>query len=153
MSSARASDEATDVVTCFVLRTDAGQDEILLAQRSQHVRTYRGAWAGISGYVENGVTPIDQAYAELEEEAGLARDDVELLRVGEPVAFHDDMIGQSWVVHPFLFRLLRPEHLQSDWETEQFRWYPPSEVATLPTVPRLAEALAHVYPLELNNGD
>ncbi|HEU5348781.1 MAG TPA: NUDIX pyrophosphatase [Ktedonobacterales bacterium] len=145
--------EATPVVTCFVLRTREGRDEVLLAQRSQQVRTYRGAWAGISGYVEPGVTPLEQAYTELQEEAGLARGDVELVRAGDPVAFRDETIAQSWVVHPFLFHLLRPDHLRSDWEAEQFCWYPPSEVAALPTVPQLADALAHVYPVEPDGGD
>lgn len=138
--------DATAVVTCFVMRTNMGRDEVLLAQRSQRVRTYRGAWGGVSGYVEPGVTAQEQAYTELSEEAGLARDDVELLRVGEPLAFRDDSLAQNWVVHPFLFRLLHPEHLRSDWEADQFQWYAPSDLATLPTVPRLAEALAHVYP-------
>lgn len=152
MPSADALDEATAVVTCFVMRSHEGHDEILLAQRSQRVRTYRGAWAGISGYVEPGVTPIEQAYTELREEAGLARDDVELLLTGEPVAFRDDALAQSWVVHPFLFRLLRPDHLRSDWEATQFRWYEPPEIEALATVPRLAEALTHVYPHGANRG-
>jgi 8-oxo-dGTP diphosphatase len=152
-STADTSGEATAVVTCFVMRSLDGRDEILLAQRSQQVRTYRGAWAGISGYVEPGVTPLEQAFTELQEEAGLARDDVELLRTGEPVAFRDDAIAQNWVVHPFLFRLLRPESVRSDWEATRFQWYEPSVVAALPTVPRLAEALAQVYPPEVDRGD
>lgn len=146
-------EEATHVVTCFVLRSHEGHDEVLLAQRSQQVRTYRGAWAGISGYVEPGVEPVEQAYTELQEEAGLAREDVELRRTGKPVAFRDEAIAQSWVVHPFLFRLIRPDNLRSDWEAERFQWYPPAEVASLPTVPRLAEALAHVYPMGPDGGE
>lgn len=138
--------EITSVVTCFVLRSNQGRDEVLLAQRSQRVRTYRGAWAAISGYIEPEVTPLDQAYTELQEEAGLGRDDVELLREGEPIAFRDESIAQNWVVHPFLFRLLRPEQVKRDWEADEFRWYAPSEVSQLPTVPKLAEALAHVFP-------
>ena len=149
-------DEQTPVVTCFVLRSRDGQDEVLLAQRSQRVRTYRGAWGAISGYLEPGVTPLEQAYTEMREEAGLERGDVELLRTGDLVAFRDEAIAQNWVVHPFLFRLLRPEAVRSDWEADRFAWYPPRALATLPTVPRLAEALAHVYPpgsTERDNGD
>jgi 8-oxo-dGTP pyrophosphatase MutT (NUDIX family) len=149
-------EEQTPVVTCFVLRSRDGLDELLLAQRSQRVRTYRGAWGGISGYLEPGVTPLEQAYTELREEAGLARDDVELLRVGEQIPFRDEALAQNWVVHPFLFRLLRPDAVRSDWEADRFEWYPPESVTTLPTVPRLAEALAHVYPAmpaESGNGD
>ena len=153
MSADDMSGEETGVVTCFVLRSEAGRDEVLLARRSQRVRTYRGAWGGISGYLEPGVTPLEQAYTELHEEAGLTRDDVELLRIGKLLAFRDDALGQSWVVHPFLFWLARPDSLRSDWEAEEFAWYPPSSVAALVTVPRLAEALSHVYPLEADDGD
>ncbi len=152
MPSANMPEEATEVVTCFVMRAHEGHDQILLAQRSQKVRTYRGAWAGISGYVEPGVTPVDQAYTELQEEAGLARDDVELLLIGAPIAFRDDVLAQSWVVHPFLFRLVHPEHLRSDWEATQFHWYDPPAIEALATVPRLAEALTHVYPPEPGHG-
>lgn len=142
------SGAATAVVTCFVMRSHEGNDEVLLAQRSQRVRTYKGAWAGISGYLEPGATPLEQAYTELSEEAGLARTDVELIREGTPLPFRDETIGQNWVVHPFLFRLLTPDNLRSDWEADRFQWYTPIAVATLPTVPRLAEALASVYTLE-----
>ena len=42
----------THVVTCFLLRRTRDGDEILLVRRSQRVRTYRGSWASVSGYVE-----------------------------------------------------------------------------------------------------
>jgi len=119
---------------------------VLLARRSERVRTYRGAWAGISGYVEPKVEPLDQAYQELEEEAGFLRADVTLLRQGEPVAFRDESIAQDWVVHPFLFLALRPDSAQRDWEAERFAWMTPDSLSGLGTVPRLAEALARVYP-------
>jgi len=138
----------THVVTCFLLRRDRGREELLLVRRSQRVRTYRGAWGGVSGYVEPGVAPLEQAYTEIREETGLARDDAQLLRVGEPLPFHDDELNQSWVVHPFLFALLAnaAERILTDWEAVETRWATPAEVATLPTVPKLADALALVYP-------
>jgi len=40
------------VVTCFLLRRAAAGDEVLLLRRSQKVGTYRGRWAGVSGYLE-----------------------------------------------------------------------------------------------------
>ena len=149
MSGAGRSNGAmspTHVVTCFVLRRDRGVDEVLLARRSERVRTYRGAWAAISGYVEVGVSPIEQAYQELAEETGFQRADVTLLREGEPLAFRDESIAQDWVVHPFLFLALRPDAAQHDWEAHEFAWTRPDAVRTLPTVPQLAEALARVYP-------
>lgn len=136
----------THVVTVFLLRRDRGHDETLLARRSERVRTYQGRWGAVSGYLEPGATSVEQAYRELKEETTLEADDVRLLREGEPVAFRDETISQDWVVHPFLFEAMRPEAAQHDWEAVEFRWTRPEEVAGLPTVPMLAEALAHVYP-------
>lgn len=146
MSEQPANDQPTHVVTNFVLRRDRGQDELLLVQRSARVRTYQGAWAGISGYVEPGVTPLDQAYTELSEEAGLSRQDLRLLRVGEPLTFRDESLGQSWVVHPFLFEIAQPDSVRTDWEAVSMQWVTPDQLTHLATVPMLAEALQRVYP-------
>ncbi|MGZ3581749.1 MAG: NUDIX domain-containing protein [Ktedonobacterales bacterium] len=138
--------EPTHVVTNFLLRRDAGRDEILLVRRSLRVRTYRGAWAGVSGYVEPGVTPLEQAYTELREETGLERGDVNLLREGEPITVDDAQHGLSWIVHPFLFALNDPARIRTDWEATEHRWVAPADIAGYETVPKLAEALAAVYP-------
>lgn len=137
---------ATHVVTCFILRRDRGHDELLLVRRSEHVRTYRGRWAGISGYVEPGVTSLDQAYVELAEETGLGAGDVTLLRTGTPLPVHDAAEGLSWVVHPFLFLVASPDRIHTDWEAREMRWMPPAGVAALETVPGLSDALDRVYP-------
>lgn len=138
---------ATHVVTCFILRNDRGRDEVLLVRRSDHVRTYRGRWAGVSGYVEPGVSPHDQAYVELREETQLSPEDVRLLAEGAPLPVIDKAQGLSWVVHPFLFQIGAPEHIQTDWEAQATQWMAPGEVANLATVPGLADALALVYPV------
>ena len=146
--SASGAGQPTHVVTCFLLRRDRGRDETLLARRSERVRTYRGAWGAISGYLEADVTPLEQAYQEIREETGLQREDVSLLRAGAELAFRDEAIAQSWVVHPFLLLALRPDAIQHDWEAQEFAWTPVERVRELPTVPQLAEALARVYPPE-----
>src|SRR5579885_2281333 len=122
MTTPSNDEQPTHVVTNFVLRRDRGRDELLLVQRSDKVRTYRGAWAGISGYVEPGVTPLQQAYTELSEEVGLSETDLKLLRTGAPLAFRDESIGQSWVVHPFLFEIAQPERVRTDWEAAGMQW-------------------------------
>jgi len=138
--------QPTHVVTCFLLRRDRGKDELLLVRRSQKVRTYRGAWAGVSGYLEPGVTPLQQAYTEIREEVALPFDAVQLLREGEPLAVSDAARSLSWVVHPFLFALPQPDRIQTDWEATEHQWVTPAELAQLQTVPMLADALARVYP-------
>lgn len=136
----------THVVSCFLLRRDQEGDRVLLARRSDRVRTYRGAWGAISGYVEPGVSPLEQAYQEIREETGLSQSDVSLLRAGEPLSFRDESIAQDWVVHPFLFLALRPDVAQHDWEAREFDWVAPESLSGLPTVPMLYEALTRVYP-------
>ncbi len=138
------------VVTCFLLRRGAqrgkeGIDEVLLLRRSGRVGTYRGRWAGVSGYVEAGVGALEQAYREMEEEVGLGRDDVRPLAEGEPLIVVDEAIDRRWTVHPFLFEVLRPDSVRLDWEHTESRWVRPEEVPGLKTVPGLAEALARVY--------
>ncbi|OGO48923.1 MAG: hypothetical protein A2W34_01525 [Chloroflexi bacterium RBG_16_64_32] len=166
------------VVTCFLLRGGkggpssasggSGQAQVLLLRRSERVGTYRGRWAGVSGYLEaDSVTgsalgrPLEQAYREIEEEVGLGRGDVRLLAQGEPLAVPDETIDTRWTVHPFLFEVVTEGgepgddagdlkvaptgSLRLDWEHTESRWVKPAELPALETVPGLAEALARVY--------
>jgi ADP-ribose pyrophosphatase YjhB (NUDIX family) len=110
------------------------------------VRTYQGAWAGVSGYLEAGVTPLEQAYTELREEMGLDSSSVTLVRAGEPLLVEDGDHALRWVVHPFLFTLPSGQEVQLDWEALEMRWVRPDELGAYHTVPMLAEALAQVYP-------
>ena len=136
------------VVTCFLLRRRADGDEILLLRRSQQVGTYRGRWAGVSGYIEKKQEPLAQAYAEIEEETGVARDDLTLLRAGEPLEVVDAEAGRRWIVHPFLFAVAQPDKIRTDWEHVETRWVRPQDVGDYETVPQLAQTLRRVYPAE-----
>jgi 8-oxo-dGTP diphosphatase len=140
------STEDTHVVANFLLRRDRGFDEILLVRRSQRVGSYQGALAGISGFVEPGVSPLEQAYTEIREETSLTEEDVKLLRAGQAVRVDDASLGRHWVVHPFLFEVLAPDDIQTDWEAAAIQWIAPASITQLATVPKLAEALDTVYP-------
>lgn len=135
----------THVVTNFLIRNDRGHDEVLLVRRSQRVRTYKGAWGGISGYLEANVTPREQALTEIREETGLRMTDADLRVEGEPLPVEDRAQGLSWIVHPFLVVVPNIDQIVTDWEADEMRWVRPEDVASLPTVPKLAEALAEVY--------
>jgi len=134
------------VVTCFLLRRSGGGEEVLLLRRSQRVSTYRGRWAGVSGYIEK-TDPLTQAYTEIEEETGLAREDVQLLRTGEPLEVVDTEAARRWIVHPFLFEVEEPAKIRADWEHTETRWIRPKDIFRYETVPQLAETLMRVYPL------
>ena len=137
----------TDVVTCFLLhRLPGAPEELLILRRSQRVGTYRGRWAGVSGFVE--APPEEQAYIELREEAQLERADVTLLRRGEPLTFTDAELDREWTVHPYLFLVADYTKIQTDWENTEARWIAPQELEQYETVPMLEEAFRRVYPPE-----
>ncbi len=128
-----------DVVTVFLTH----HSKVLLLKRSSKVSTYKGHWAGVSGYLENE-DPLNQAYTEMAEEVGLGRKDVTLLRVGKPLEIVDESRDRAWRVHPFLFAVYDPEKIRLDWEHIEFRWVRPEELAGLRTVPALKETLERV---------
>ena len=122
--------EEVRVVTAFLERDDG---RILLLKRSPRVGSFQGAWAGVSGFLEDP-TPLDQAYREVREEVGLARDALELRSTGAPVLARDGF--RIFVVHPFRFRVYDPE-IRLDWEHVRAEWVDPSEIRRRPTVPKL----------------
>jgi 8-oxo-dGTP diphosphatase len=130
----------THVVSCFLLRTDMDQPRILIVRRSQRVGSYNARWAGISGFLETGVTPDEQAYTEIREETGLQGEQVRMLKRGAVVEHEDASIGRHWYIHPFLFEVRTPDAIALDWEATEMRWIMPSEIQDYETVPKLEEA-------------
>jgi ADP-ribose pyrophosphatase YjhB (NUDIX family) len=131
---------STPVVTNFLLRMDGSSPRLLLVRRSGLVGSYNARWAGISGFIEHGIAPEDQAYTEICEETGLQRSQVRLLKRGQVVEYIDTDLHRCWLVHPFLAEVLTPAAVHLDWEAEQMRWIAPAELSEYETVPRLQEA-------------
>ncbi len=131
--------EEKRVVTCF-LESDG---EILILRRSEQVGTYRGRWAGVSGYIET--TPDEQALVEIGEETGLYGEDLKLIKMGEPLSIEDVKLRVKWVVHPYFFHVNDRSKIKIDWEHKEMRWISPKDVDNYQTVPMLKETLAQVY--------
>lgn len=128
-----------DVVTVFL--TWGGK--VLVFKRSDKVGTYKGHWAGVSGYLESA-DPLQQAYVEMAEEVGLGKEDVSMVKMGKPLEVFDPARECAWRVHPFLFVVHRPDKIRLDWENVEMRWILPEEIDQLQTVPALKEALDRV---------
>ena len=130
----------THVVSCFLLRKDMDPPRLLIVQRSSRVGSYNARWAGISGFLEEGVTPEEQAFTEIREETTLQGEQVRMLKRGKVITYEDASIGRHWHIHPFLFEVFAPDAIVLDWEAEKMRWIVPSDIQTFQTVPKLEEA-------------
>jgi 8-oxo-dGTP pyrophosphatase MutT (NUDIX family) len=128
---------STHVVTCFL----TFNDNILILKRSDKVRTHKGKWAGVSGYIEPGETDDQTAIKEINEETGLSSSDVVLIRKGVPIHVQDG--PRVWVVHPFLFRC-NTSDVTIDWEHTEYRWISPNKLKDYDFVVFLDHALKAV---------
>jgi len=115
-----------NVVTC-ILRY---KGKILILKRSKKVSTNQGMWAGVSGYVEEGESPLQTASKEISEET--AKTDIELFKTGEVMRVRSG--SRLWCIHPFLFESGGPE-VTIDWEHTDFRWIDPDDIDDATTVP------------------
>jgi 8-oxo-dGTP diphosphatase len=113
-------------------------NRILILRRSQKVGTYQGKWAAVSGYVEK--TPDEQSLIEIREETGLEDADISLINKGNPLEVADEKLQVRWIVHPYLFKVVKPEKIRIDWEHQEYKWISPSEINNYETVPQLKEA-------------
>ena len=132
-----------DVVTA-VLKNG---DKILILKRGDRVRTYKGKWACVYGYLEKNEEALERAYEEIKEETGLKREDVKLIKAGKPIEFYDEKENMNWRVHPFLFEAKR-SNIKIDWEHTEYKWIHPEEIVKYETVPKLKEVIFNL--LEIN---
>ena len=128
------------VVTCLLVDNE---ENLLILKRSDKVRTYRGLWGGVAGYVEKDEEPGDAAFKEIKEEVGLEKDDVSLLKKGEPIIFTDFYEGEqyNWEVFLFLFKTEKKDKLKIDWEHSEYRWITPPDIDKYDTVPHLRKVV------------
>lgn len=130
------------VVACFLKHGD----KIPIFRRSNKVGTYSGKWAGVSGYLEKGVTAYEQAICEIEEETGLNSEDVDLLKEGIPLEVIDDKLDRKWVIHAFLFQIKEPGKIRLDWEHTDMKWIYPPDLSDYDTVPKLLQTWDTIAP-------
>ena len=132
-----------NVVTCLLINNDG---ELLILKRSKKVRTYKGFWSGIAGYVEKNEEPFETALKEIREEVGLGKEDVDFIKQGEPIEFSDFYEGNryDWKIFPFLFKTEKKGKIQIDWENIEYRWILPSEIEKYDTVPHFKNVVSNL---------
>ena len=127
------------VVACFLRY--AGK--ICLLKRSQAVGSAAGRWHCVSGFLEPGVAPLEQALAEIGEETGLVGESLRLVGAPAPIRIERPAQGWVWVIHPFLFDATTSD-LRLDWEHDGYRWVHPAELESDDCVPWLAQVWSAV---------
>ena len=117
------------------------EGKLLILKRSEKVRTYKGQWGVVAGYVEETEKPYQTAIKEIKEEAGLEKDDLNLVKQYGPIKFTDIQEGKSydWEIYVFVFIIKKNSKINIDWEHIEKRWVLPSEIGEYDTVPFLKE--------------
>jgi 8-oxo-dGTP pyrophosphatase MutT (NUDIX family) len=129
------------VVTCVLVNNEG---KLLVLKRSDKVKTYKGLWGGVAGYIEENETPYDTAIKEIKEEAGLDEKDVNLIKKLDPIHFTDNYNGEryDWKIFPFLFKTEKKKKIDIDWEHLEYRWIPPPDIVKYDTVPHFREIVS-----------
>lgn len=131
-----------DVVTAFLVNDDG---RVLLLRRSESVRTYKGQWGAVSGYLET-YDPLLQAEREIREETGVGQD-VHVRKRGSPIVVDDPDNAHFWRVHPFHFYFGGDESdVALSREHDEFEWVEPDRIRDRKTVPKLYETWEQVRP-------
>jgi 8-oxo-dGTP pyrophosphatase MutT (NUDIX family) len=133
-----------EVVTVLLINDEK---KILILKRSKKVKTYKGLWGGVAGYIEKDEKPYETALKEIKEEVDLENKDVELLKQLDPISFTDYYEGKryDWKIFPFLFKIKEKRKIKIDWEHSQYRWISPSQIKEFDTVPHLKEIVSKLF--------
>ena len=130
-----------NVVTVLLIDDE---EKILILKRSDKVRTYKGMWGGVAGYVEEQEEPLETALKEIKEEVCLENQDVELLKKLDPISFTDFYKGKryDWKIFSFLFKIKEKNKIKIDWEHSEYKWIAPSQIKEFETVPYFREIVS-----------
>ncbi len=132
------------VVSCLLV-SDA--KKILVLKRGSLVKTYKGLWGAVAGYVEENEEPYETAIREIREETGLMEKEIRFIRKGETIQFTDvdENVTYDWVVHTFLFSVEKNAKIKISWEHTSYKWILPSEISKYKVVSHLPDIVSKMF--------
>jgi len=136
-----SSSRQAPVVTVFI---EYG-GKILLLKRSRKVRTYKGKWNTVAGYLDEDKPLRRKVLEEVSEEIGLAKKDVRRVFFGKPFTFKDTEGNLTWHIFPALIQLKRKPRIRLDFEHTAYRWIDPKDIYKYKTVKDLPMSLSKVF--------
>ncbi|MCD6381910.1 MAG: NUDIX domain-containing protein [Candidatus Aenigmarchaeota archaeon] len=117
------------------------KDKILILKRSEKVRTYKGKWNVVAGYLDE-LKPIkEKVFEELREEVGISPKIINQVSIKRAYKFTDRKSGRTWIVVTVLVELKRKPKIKIDWEHTEYRWVKPEEALKFDTVPNFSISL------------
>jgi len=128
------------VLTCFV----KFKDKILLLKRSNNVRTYKGKWNAIAGYLDDLKPFKEKIMEELREELSIDKKIIKNIKIGNIYEFHDKKIDKKWIVHTAIVELKQKPIIKLDREHTDFKWIEIKEIKKYDAVPMIEESLKSV---------
>lgn len=128
------------VVTVFVKY----KDKILLLKRSDRVRMYQGKWFAVAGHLDELKSLHKKAMEELQEEAGIKKNNILSIHIGKPYRFTDVDVNNTWIIHPVLVKLKNRPSIKLDWEHTEYKWIKPEELKNFDIIPKLDKSLKRV---------
>jgi 8-oxo-dGTP pyrophosphatase MutT (NUDIX family) len=133
----------SSVATSLIINNDG---KLLILKRSDKVKTYKGFWGGVAGYIEKNEKPIETAYKEIKEEVGFEKEYLTLKKRLDPIKIIDyyDNKRYAWEIFVFLFELSKKRNIKIDWEHSEYKWIRPSEIINYKTVPHLKEIVKKI---------
>ncbi|RLI72296.1 hypothetical protein DRO97_09015 [Archaeoglobales archaeon] len=136
-----SNSDVAPVITIFIKYND----EILLLKRSDKVRTYKGKWNTVAGYLDELKSIKEKVLEELREEVGIMEDVVSSIKFGKSYKFVDEEINKTWIVFPVLVELKEKVEVKLDWEHTEFKWIKKEELGNFDIVPNLDKSLESVW--------
>lgn len=128
--------KTSPVLTCFIKY----KAKILLLKRSDKVRTYKGKWNTVAGYIDE-LKPIKKKIlAELGEELGISKNGIKSIKLGKRYEFFDRKIGKKWIIFPAIAEL-KNNKIRLNEEHTEYKWISAKEIKKYNTVPNFERSL------------